>query len=944
MSTEFMILGELQVLQDGGLVQLGSPRQKALLARLLIASGETVSTDRLIDDLWGAEAAETAKHTLHVYVSRLRKALTCDGGRLARHGTGYRFVTEPAELDASRFEVLATEGRAALARHDYQNASTQLTTALGLWRGRALNDFADDAFARDEAVRLDELRLAALEQRIWSDLELGHHADLVVEVQDLAAQHPFRETFWEQLMLALYRCGRQAEALRVFQSARSHLAEELGIEPGPAIRNLEERILSQDPGLSAPQHRDGPAPTADLPLQRTSFVGRERELISGAELLAVSRLLTLTGAPGSGKTRLAVQLAADHADQYAHGTFFVPLAAVTNPRLVGAAIARVLDLHEVPGEPPLDSVKAFLRSRQVLLVLDNFEQILDAGAQVGELLDGAPDLTVLATSRAPLHISGEQEFPVPPLAVPPIDTLPALDDLSAYDAVALFVARSRSAEPSFQVTADNASAIAGITARVDGLPLAIELAAARTKLLSPADLLSRLEKRLTILTTAPSDSADRHRTMRNAIEWSYELLEPDEQRLFRRLGVFTAGFTLQAAEAIAGTSNLDVFEGVDALLTKSLLYRPVTVGHARFSMLEMMREYATDQLVAAGEARETTDRHAVYFAGLAEEVEPQLTKDPGGSGTQQLNAEIHNLRGALGHSLQSKQPDLGLRLASSIWRFWQSSDQLTEGRDWLESLLAQPEASAAARAKGLTALAGLAYWQADYVTAMVRYEEVLTHYRSIGDRANEADTLYSMSLTALWVEDIVAGEHFADEALSIFEDLELREGIGRALCARATVLWWKEDFGAAHKLWVRSLEIAREHEDNALALTQVLGLAALTSQLGDRDGALQIAHDGIAEAMASQNHHMAVWMVDFVAALAASDDPEPAVRLAGAAHVIRNEAGGGMPAEFLRMENARSVAQAILSPEALDAAWASGRSMSLGEAIAEARRLVSQRS
>ena len=432
--------------------------------------------------------------------------------------------------------------------------------------------------------------------------------------------------------------------------------------------------------------------------------------------------------------------------------------------------------------------------------------------------------------------------------------------------------------------------------------------------------------------------------MRNAIEWSYELLEPDEQRLFRRLGVFTAGFTLQAAEAIAGTSNLDVFEGVDALLTKSLLYRPVTVGHARFSMLEMMREYATDQLVAAGEARETTDRHAVYFAGLAEEVEPQLTKDPGGSGTHQLNAEIHNLRSALGHSLQSKQPDLGLRLASSIWRFWQSSDQLTEGRDWLESLLAQPEASAAARAKGLTALAGLAYWQADYVTAMVRYEEVLKHYRSIGDCSNEADTLYPMSLTAHWVEDFAAGEQFADEALSIFEDLKFREGIGRALFARAAVLWWKEDIAAAHKLWVRSMEIAREHEDNALALTQVLGLAALTSQLGDRDGALRIARDGIAEAMASQNHHMAVWVVDFVAALTASDDPEPAVRLAGAAHVLRNEAGGGMPAEFLRMENARSVAQAILSPEALDAAWASGRSMSLSEAIAEARRLVSQRS
>jgi predicted ATPase/DNA-binding winged helix-turn-helix (wHTH) protein len=939
MDSNFGILGELEVLQDGDLVQLGSPRQKALLARLLISRNATVTTDRLVEDLWGEEAPDTAKHTLHVYVSRLRKALGVDGERLGRQGPGYRFTIEPEELDASRFEDLAKEGRLSLARHDAESAASLLAEALGLWRGPALANFSDELFARDEAIRLTELRLTALEQRGWADLELGRHNEVVGELRDLVTQHPFRESLWEQLMLALYRCGRQADALRVYQTVRVTLAEELGIEPGPALRALEQGILNQDPSLDAGGATDVVRSSVELPLQRTSFVGRKDELMQGAALLDRSRLLTLTGPPGSGKTRLALRLAEDHAIRFTHGMFFVPLAATVDPHALDTTIANVLGLHEVPGERALDGVKAFLRNREALLILDNFEQILSAAPKVGEVLDAASRLKIMVTSRSPLRIAGEQEFPVPPLGVPPEST--NLEVLSSYDAVALFVARSRAADPSFDLDSQNAPAVARITARVDGLPLAIELAAARVKLLTPQDLLGRLEKRLTLLTSSPTDASDRHRTMRDAIAWSYELLDPEEQTLFRRLGVFVGGFTLEAATAVADLPDMDVFDGVDSLLSRSLLYRPAVVGQARFAMLEMLREFALEQLTATGEKNATATRHARYFSDLAEQIEPELTRDQAGLGARRLAADIDNFRTVLRHALRTDDPDIGLILASRIWRYWQSSDQLIEGREWLRSLLELRRASEEARAKGLTALAGLAYWQADYDDAWTRYSDALPLYRSIGDRFNEADTLSSMSLTANWKGDLDAGIRLAKESLAIFEELGSREGVGRTLLAQGFSLWRQDEFAAAQALYEESLAIARETGDQSLASTLLLGVAILTFHQGMRNKALGILLEAIDEAAELENVHVMVWMLDFVAALSPPAAIDTAVRLAGAVDSLRRDAGGGILPESLGIENARIAAMPLLNPEALEDSWAQGRAMTIEEAIAAAHQIKS---
>ena len=454
---------------------------------------------------------------LHGYVSRLRRVL--GAGRLETRPPGYVLRVEPGELDLHRFRELIAQDRHR--------------EALALWRGPALADLAFEDFARSEIARLEELRLSALEGRFEHELAAGRHAELAGELAAAVRAHPLRERLAGQLMLALYRSGRQADALAAYRDARATLVDELGLEPSEELSALQRRILVHDPGLD--HTRTGRR--AELPASLTSFVGRGRELeqIRALILRPGVRLLTLTGAGGTGKTRLALEVARAVAGEFADGARFAPLAAVAEPEVVPHAIAEALALQQSSGQSIEDALKAFLADRELLLVLDNLEHLLEATPLATELLAAAPRLKILATSRTHLNLYGETEYAVPPLS-------------AREEAVALFADRAAAVRPGFAAT----DAVGEICARVDGLPLAIELAAARIRTLTPAEILARLDHRLELLAGGPRDVPARQRTLRDTLLWSYDLLAPEEQRLFARLAVFAGGWTLAAADDVCG--------------------------------------------------------------------------------------------------------------------------------------------------------------------------------------------------------------------------------------------------------------------------------------------------------------------------------------------------------------------------------------------------------
>src|SRR6266545_4566910 len=497
---EFRILGPLEVGLDGPPFAARGRKPRALLALLVLHRNETVPADRLIDDLWGESPPATAANTLQVYVAQLRKLVE---DRLVREGTGYRLRVEPSELDAERFERMAGEGASALASRSYAKASEQLLEALGIWRGPALVDVQYEPFARAEITRLEELRLVAIEDRLEAELGLGRDHEVVPELEALVSEYPVRERLRGLLMLALYRGGRQADALDTYREARRVLVDELGLEPGPELRELEQAILRQDESLARRTR-----PESNVPAPVSSLVGRERELEEICTALRSEdvRLLTLTGPGGAGKTRLALEAVNALADELPDGAFFVPLDTIRDPALLLPAMAQAVGVRE-SGERPL---LAGLR-----------EQLAGEARLLADVLKAVPGLTLLVTSRAALRLSGEQEYPVQPLG--------------RSDAVALFVERSRGADPAFRLTDENSAAVEEICARLDDLPLALELAAARTKVLPPEAMLQRLDQRLDLLSRGPRDLPERHRALRDTIAWSYELLEPEEQQVFARL-------------------------------------------------------------------------------------------------------------------------------------------------------------------------------------------------------------------------------------------------------------------------------------------------------------------------------------------------------------------------------------------------------------------------
>ena len=568
---EFLILGPLEARIEGGMIALGAPRQRLLLAALLLAAPRPLRREQLIDEIWGPTPPASARHAVEVYVSRLRGALG-QAAIVSEPGTSYAAA---GEVDARRFEALASGAP----------GEAQLAEALALWRGPVLADLAYEGPLRTEIARLQELMLVAREQLADRRLQRGGHAEALADLQELVAGEPLRERARGLLMLALYRAGRQAEALDVYRAGRELLVEELGLEPGAPLRELQAAILHHDPAISDPvTHR-----RRTLPAPPTPLIGREREIEELAGLLrGVARLVTLTGPGGTGKTRLALGAAEALLDEFADGAHFVDLSPLRDPATVALAIA-----HAVGLDADTELV-AQLRGRHLLLVLDNFEQLMDAAPAVGALLTGAPEVRVLATSRTRLDIYGEHEF--------------AVDPLEHDEGVELFCARARARNRRFIPTA----AVAHVVARVERLPLAIELVASHADEMNPEEMVAGLPI-LELATGGPRDAPDRHRALRATVDWSLGLLDEPDRRRFAALGVFAGGLDAAAAVAVLDAAPADL----DRLAGQSLLRRLPE----RWAMLETLRERALELLDVAAPVRA---RHAAHYLELAERSEQAL--------------------------------------------------------------------------------------------------------------------------------------------------------------------------------------------------------------------------------------------------------------------------------------------------------------------------------
>jgi predicted ATPase/DNA-binding SARP family transcriptional activator len=684
----FGILGPVRAERpDGTPIPLGGPRLRGLLAMLLLDAGRPVLVDRLIDGLYGDEPPAGAANALQSQVSRLRQSLPVELGP-----AGYRLAAARDDVDAHRFAALAADGHRALAAGEPQRAVTLLREAAGLWRGEPLADVRDAPFAQAHTARLTELRLTALEDRHDAELALPGPlpAGTITELRDLIAAHPLRERPRAQLMRALTAAGRPAEALAAFEDARRTLADELGADPSPELSALHTALLRGStrsvPG-SAPAigHLRGSVPSAagparhGVPAQLTSFVGRDGELSRVAAALRTRRLATLHGPGGAGKTRLAAEAAARHDGD----VWFVELAGA-GPGEVPAAVQAALGLRDVLVNPPrqapavvpgvVDRLVAALSERQLLLVLDNCEHVVDAAAALaGRLLAGAPGLRILATSREPLGITGEALLPVGGLPVPPESPAAgSLPDLADVPAVRLFLDRAADVAPGFAVTAGNAEAIRQLCRTLDGLPLAVELAAARLHALPVTEIAARLGDRFRLLSAGSRTAAGRHRTLQAVVAWSWDLLTEPERVLARRFTVFAGGATLDAVERICGGLPADdadapgVVDVLAGLVGKSLIER----DGDRYRMLETIRAFCAERLTGSGERERLHRAHAGYFLEFAGRADPYLRGFDQLAWLDRLDADRDNLHAALRRSVAQGATGTALRLVAALSFYW----------------------------------------------------------------------------------------------------------------------------------------------------------------------------------------------------------------------------------------------------------------------------------
>jgi len=962
---EFRILGALEAVHGGSPLALGGPRHRRLLAALLLNVDSLVPTGRLIAALWRDDPPRSAPAMLHVRVCEVRAALRPgrqehNAGLLHRDG-GYLLRLGADCLDAREFDRLAAAGVRSLADGDPETARTALADALALWRGPAVVEFADEPFARAEVARLAESRLRALEHRLEADLATGRAGDVIGELEGLVVEHPLRERFRSLLMLALYRAGRPAEAVRAYHGAREVLAEQLGLDPSDELQRLNAAILRRDSALDATAPARPPAPTLTptptptpppaparsgraggaLPAPLTSFIGRRAEIEEvGSVVRGGGRLVTLTGVGGVGKSRLALEIAAAGRAAFPDGVWLVELAALGQPGLVPHTVATALGLREHPHRPPTEVLAERLAGSAALIVLDDCEHLVDEVAELADrLLRSCPGLHILATSRERLGITGETLRPVAGLAVPPPGAATA--EVAAADAVRLLVERAAAVEPGFALTDANAAGVAQICRRLDGLPLAIELAAAGIHAYGVDQVAARLDDRFGLLTHGSRTAPTRHQTLRAVVEWSFERLPEPERRLFDRLCVFVGGFTLEAAESLGVVPGdpQPVADLLARLVDTSLVVPDGRGPVSRYRMLETLRAYGWERLEAAGRAEETRDRHAALILSTVESARGPLHGAQQPAWLDRLDADLGNIRAALDWSLGRGDAETAVRLAGSLYPLWDQRGRYREGRRWLTRALAlDAPVPPQVRARALNSAAGLAVIQGDLAGAAAASEEAAELSRSADDPAAGAYALQMLGLTAIYAGDLDRAVRVLEESLDNGRRAGDRWLEGFTLLFLTVAALSRGDYAATERLTEESDAVLRTVGDpEGLAWISVFR-AVVAWQRGDRAGAAA-STAGAVRGFGALGHLWGISIGLFLAGQLAGDggDPEAATTLLAASEAMRRSVGAALlPFMGAWLDGGLTRARAALGPERYEVAARDGRSMRARAAIAAA--------
>ena len=1136
---EYRVLGPLEVLAEGRPLSLGTTKQRALLGILLLGANQVFSTERLVELLWGDDAPETAPNVLQVYISQLRKALEPNGAPfrvLVSRPPGYLLQVAPDELDATRFQGLLEKAAGA----GPAEAGVILREALSLWRGTPLADFADAPFVRSEAARLNEMRLRALEDRIQVDLELGHHRVLVGELEGIVAEHPLRESFCGQLMLALYRSGRQAEASAIFQQTRERLVDELGMEPGHDLQKLLKQILNQDPGLeleprgmrtrpsrrpdlprgtltflmtdiegstkvwdalpalakpalvrhdqiiqehvaknqgqivesgregdsvlavftqardavacacdvqrslqhegwppgikmrvriavhtgeaelrsshyvgaplyrcarmmavahggqvlvskateelvvdgltggislrdlglhrlrdlSRPEHvyqllhpdleADFPAletlgQAHNLPAQLTSFVGRQRELEEIKLAIAANRLVTLTGPGGCGKTRLAIHAAAEVAHDYPDGVCFVDLSLIADESLVATGVAVALTLHEESGQTLATTITEHLAHRKMLLVVDNCEHVLDGCAVlVGQTLAAAPGLRVLATSQEPLNIPGEVRLAVPSLGLPADDQVADLGALRESEAGQLFAERAKFAKPGFALDERTGPPVIQICRRLDGIPLAIELAAAQIAVLTPRDIAARLDDRFRLLGTGKRIVAQRQRTLLAAVSWSHGLLSESQKILFRRLSVFSGGFDLEAAEAMAFDGSVEIVDVVGlltGLVEKSLVTAGEDgTGRTRYRLLETLREFGRARLREAGEESIALATHLDHYLEVGRRAEPHLL----GHADQSewltgLDQDLAEVRAALAWGFKA-DPMRAAELATLLGWYWWFRGYVAEGLDWMETVIAMPSMKPAIRGAALAFAGRMASRQGAHRLAASRFLAAASVFRELDNLSAVAFVLFDLGTVARATGRFVRSRILLDASLALWQRLGDDRMAVYALQELGVLAMVTGDAGRGEDLIHQAIEQMRASGERWGLALNLANLAELRIRRGDTTGARALLAESLEITERLVDPVVAAQLFDYIGMVAVDEGlAATGLSLFAAGHALR---------EHQRIRSAtthrelvdrwRSRGEQTLAPTAADAAWRNGLELQFPAAVTMARLVASE--